>query len=49
MMQFFVTKVIAVVFLAVCLAVLILAGYDVAVYVHDELNRTEWEEDYYDD
>lgn len=49
MMQYLLTKVIAIGFLAVCLGVLIWAGYDVAMYVHDELTRTDWEEDYYDD
>lgn len=49
MMQYLLTKVIAIGFLVVCLAVLVWAGYDVAMFVHDELNRTDWEEDYYDD
>lgn len=49
MMQFFLTKVIAGAFLVVCLGVLIWAGYDIALFVHDELTRTDFEEDYYDD
>ena len=49
MMQYLLTKVIAIGFLVVCLAVLVWAGYDVAMFVHEERNREDWEEDYYDD
>ncbi len=49
MIGFLIQKGIAAAFLIVCLVVLVWAGYDVALYVHDEIKRTDYEEDYYDD
>lgn len=49
MIGFLIQKCIAAAFLIVCLGVLVWAGYDIAVYVHDEIKRTDYEEDYYDD
>lgn len=49
MIGFILQKCIAAAFLIVCLGVLVWAGYDIALYVHDEIKRTDYEEDYYDD
>lgn len=49
MIGFLIQKGIAAAFLVVCLVVLVWYGYDVALYVHDEIKRTDYEEDYDDD
>lgn len=49
MIGFLIQKGIAAAFLIACLVVLVWFGYDVALYVHDEIKRTDYEEDYYDD